>query len=196
MNRVLLTQDDRDGMVTQLRRHVGTAAGRSGRHRTQLTGNVVGGLLHLAATFPPGLRYGRKQLQKTRFRVVGTAVEGPPIRGQEARHRPAALPGEGNGGVHVDRVDIGPFLAIHLDVDEARVHHRRHLVVLERFVGHDVTPVTRGVSDRQQNRHVARGGVSQRLRCPLLPMHGVVGVLAQVRTGGLREGIGSGETGR
>ena len=62
-------------------------------------------------------------------------------------------------------------------------------VVLERLVGHHVAPVARRVPDGQQDRHVARRRLGQRLGRPLLPVHRVVGVLAQVGAGGLGEGV-------
>ena len=58
-------------------------------------------------------------------RVVGAAVERLAVRGEEAGHRPAALAGHRLRGGHVDGVDVRPFLAVDLDVDEVRVHQRR-----------------------------------------------------------------------
>ena len=43
---------------------------------------------------------------------------------EEHRHRPAALPGQRLGGLHVDGVDVRTLLAVHLDADEALVHQR------------------------------------------------------------------------
>jgi len=42
---------------------------------------------------------------------------------------------------HVDLVDVGPLLAVDLDVDEELVHEARRRLVLERLVGHHVAPV-------------------------------------------------------
>ena len=47
----------------------------------------------------------------------------------------------------VDAIEVGSLLAIHLDVHEVLVHHRRRRLVLERLVGHDVAPVTGRVAD-------------------------------------------------
>ena len=52
----------------------------------------------------------------------------------------------------VDAVDVRPLLAIHLDVHELLVHELRGGFVFERFVCHDVAPVARGISDREQDR--------------------------------------------
>ena len=62
--------------------------------------------------------------------------------------------------------------------------------VLEGFVGHDVTPVTRGVADREEDGTVESRGLVQRRLVPRPPVDGVVGVLAQVGTGRARETIG------
>ena len=64
------------------------------------------------------------------------------------------LPGQRDDRVHVDRVEVGPLLAIDLDADEALVHQRGGRLVLERLVLHHVAPVAGGVADREQDRHV------------------------------------------
>ena len=138
----------------------------------------------------PGLGHRRKQLQELRFRVVGAAEERAPVGGQEAGHRPAALPGQRDGGVHVDRVEVRPLFAVDLDADEVGVHRRGDVVVLEGFVRHHVAPVARRVPDGQQDRHIAPRRLGERLRRPLPPVHRVVGVLAQVRAGGRTKAVG------
>ena len=50
---------------------------------------------------------------------------GSPVRRQEDGHRPAAAAGQRDDGVHVDRVEVGPLLAVDLDADEVLVHHAR-----------------------------------------------------------------------
>ena len=51
-------------------------------------------------------------------REVGPGVEGPPVGRAEDRHGPAARPGQGLGGRHVDGVEVGTLLAVDLDRDE------------------------------------------------------------------------------
>ena len=48
----------------------------------------------------------------------------------------------------VDPVEIGTLFAINLDIDEQLVHNRSGPGILERLMGHDVTPVTGRVADR------------------------------------------------
>ena len=114
---------------------------------------------------------------------VRAAVEGPAVGRAEHRHRPAALPRHGLCRGHVDRVDVRTFLSVDLHVDEQFVHHRRGRGILERLVRHDVAPVTRRVADRQEHRLVLGPSPRERVVTPLVPVDGVVAVLAQVWAG-------------
>ena len=117
-------------------------------------------------------------------REVGAAVERLAVGRQEHGHRPAAVPGsELDDGVHVDGVEVGPLLAVDLDVHEQPVHQLRGLGVLERLVRHHVAPVAGGVADREQDRPVLPPRPLQRLLAPRVPVHRVVGVLQQVGAG-------------
>ena len=58
-------------------------------------------------------------------REVGAAVERLEVGREEDRHRPAAVPGHRLDGGHVDLVEVGPLLAVDLDVDEVLVHQPR-----------------------------------------------------------------------
>ena len=83
-------------------------------------------------------------------REVRAGVERLAAGREEHRHRPAALPGHRDGRVHVERVDVGPLLAVDLDVDEVLVHQRRRRRALERLVRHHVAPVAGAVADRER----------------------------------------------
>ena len=61
------------------------------------------------------------------------------------------------------------------------VQDRRRVVVLERLSLHHVTPVARRVPDRQEDRHVALAGRREGGVAPRVPVHGVRGMLQQVR---------------
>ena len=127
---------------------------------------------HLAEARQPVARLGR---------VVRPAEERLALGREEDRHRPAAVAGERDDRVHVERVDVRPLLAVDLDVHEALVHQRRRLVVLERLVLHDVAPVAGGVADREQDRPVLVARPRERLVAPRVPVDGVVRVLEEVR---------------
>ncbi len=109
---------------------------------------------------------------------------------QEHRERPAALLAEQMQRVHVDLVDVGPLLAIDLDVDEQRVHHARGRLVLEALVRHHVAPVARRIADREQDRLVGLLCFGERLGAPRPPVHRIVLVLQQIGRGFRREAVG------
>ena len=106
----------------------------------------------------PRLRDRLQQLAEARHAVprlgreVRARVERPPVGRQEDRRRPAALPGHRHACVHRQRVDVGPLLAVDLDVDEELVHHRCRRLIGERLVLHHVAPVARAVADRDEQR--------------------------------------------
>ena len=125
-------------------------------------------------------------------RVVRAAVERPAVGRQEDRHRPAALPGHRLDGAHVDLVEVGPLLAVHLDRHEVLVHVGRRGRVLERLALHDVAPVARGVADREEDRPVEQLRPGERVAAPREPVDRVVGVLEQVGARLAGEAVGHG----
>ena len=156
-------------------------AGVLGHHLVALAIRRGDALQHLAERWaaPAGLR-----------REIRAAPERRAVRCEEHRQRPAALLAQRVQRGHVEVVDVGTFLAIHLDVDEQRVHQRGGLRVLEGFVRHDVAPVAGGVADRQHDRLVGLGRLAERGRAPGPPVHRVVGVLEQVGRGLVAEQVG------
>ena len=108
---------------------------------------------YACATASQHLAEARQPVPRRR-REVRAAEERLALGRQEDGHRPAAVPGQRDDRVHVDRVEVGPLLAVDLDADEVLVHQRRRLRVLERLVLHHVAPVARGVADREQDRPV------------------------------------------
>ena len=166
-------------------------------------GALLDGLAELVGLFeelaPPGLPGvvdGVEQAHEAghALAVVGREVRAAEERSalgvEEDRHRPAAAAGHGLHRLHVDRVDVGPLLAVHLHVDEPVVHHRGDGRVLERLVGHHVAPVARRVADREQDRLVLGPGPGERLLAPGVPVDRVVGVLAEVGAGLVGEAVG------
>jgi len=90
---------------------------------------------------------------------------------------------------HIDLIDVGALLAIHLDVDEQVVHHRGDAVVLEALVGHDMAPVAGRVADREQDRLAGALGLGEGFRPPWPPVDRIVLMLEQIRAGFAREAI-------
>ena len=87
---------------------------------------------------------------------VGAGEERLAVGVSTHRHRPAALAGHRLRRLHVDGVDVGPLLAVDLDVDEVLVHVRRGRLVLERLVRHHVAPVAGGVPDADSSTGTSR----------------------------------------
>ncbi len=113
-------------------------------------------------------------------REVGPPEERPPVGVEPDAHGPAAVPGERLDGAHVDRVDVGPLLAVHLDGDEVLVQEPRDLQVLEGLLLHHVAPVAGGVAHREEDRAAGAPGLVEGLVAPGAPVHRVVRVLAEV----------------
>ncbi len=154
-------------------------------------------LLDVGATVAPGISHLLAQAREAgqavarRFREIGAAEKRRAVRREEHRQRPAA----GAAGQHlvgglVDLVEVGPLLAIHLDVHEEAVHHRRHLRILEGFVGHDMAPVTGRIADGEQDRLAFPLRQGERFLTPWMPIHGVLGVLLQIGRGLAGEAVG------
>ena len=90
----------------------------------------------------------------------------------------------------VNLVQIWPFLTIHLDIDKQPIHDIGRAGVLEGFVGHDVAPVTGGITNRQQNRQITLAGDGQRFVIPGIPVDRIMGMLQQIGTGFVGEPVG------
>ena len=75
------------------------------------------------------------------FRKIRAAPDWLAFRRQEHGERPTALLAQRMQRVHVDLVDVGPFLAVDLDVDEELVHHHGSGGIFEALVRHDMAPV-------------------------------------------------------
>ena len=153
---------------------------RAGHLPAALTVGARDRLQHLAEARQPVTRLRRE---------VRAAVEGLPLRREEGGQRPAAVPRERHDRVHVDRVEVGAFLPVDLDVDEELVLEARGLLVLERLVRHHVAPVARGVADGEEDRAVLVAGARERLLPPRVPVDRVVGVLEEIRTGRVSQPI-------
>ncbi len=177
---------------------------RSGERvgRRLQAGRVVDGihqapglLADVVALRPPGLGHGEQELGERRHAMarlrgeVRPCIEGLAVRGQEHRHRPAALAGHRDGGIHVEGVDVGPFLTIDLDVDEVLVHQSRRGRALERLVRHHVAPVAGAVADREEDGPLLSPGALEGLGPPRVPVDGIPGVLEEVRAGLGREAV-------
>ena len=121
----------RDRVGERLRRSL-----EGGRLRDRVD-DPAGLLLEVVAPSTPGLLDPLQELSERRhpvcrlLREVRPGEERPPLGREERRQRPAPLPGHRLDGVHVDRVEVGPFLAVDLDRHEVPIQVRGRLRVLE-----------------------------------------------------------------
>ena len=169
---------------------------RPGRSGLEMPEHLGGGGLELLAARLPGPGDRREDLGKARpspprsRRKVGPAVERTTLGREEERQRPSAAARHHLDGLHVDVVDVGPFLAVDLDGDEIAVQGIGDALRLEGLVLHDVAPVTGRVSDRQEDGFFFGARLLEGFRAPGIPVDGVVLVLEEVRRGLAGEAVG------
>ena len=84
------------------------------------------------------------------LRKIRAAPHRLAVRREKHGQRPAALLAQQMQRVHVDLVDVGPLLAIDLDVDEQLVHHRARLPRPRR-----IRAPSHGTSGRRRSRPTA-----------------------------------------
>jgi hypothetical protein len=99
------------------------------------------------------------------------------------------LAGQRLGGLHVDRIDIGTFLAVHLDRHEVIIDHGRGLLIFEGLMRHHMAPMARRVPHREEHRHLTFGCLVKSIIRPLPPVHRILGMLEQVRAGRRSEAV-------
>ena len=156
-------------------------------HAIQRRHDLIDVLGHVLRLVPVGLHHRLQHPGEPRHalpvlgRVVGAAEKRLPLGGQEHGHGPAAPPGQHLHRVHVDLVQVGPLLPVHLDAHVVLVHQRGDGLVLEGLMLHHVAPVTGRVADAQKDRLVLRPGLGKGLLSPGEPIHRVAGVLQQIR---------------
>ena len=167
------------------------AATRALDGRDELSGRAR----HVRAALPVRACHRLQHLPEARQpvarlrREVRAAVERLALGSEKCSQRPATVAGKRDDGVHVDRVEVGSFLPVDLDVDEVLVLDARRLLVLERLVLHHVAPVTRGVADGEEDRPVLLARAGERLLAPRIPVDGVVRMLEEIRARLVRQTI-------
>jgi hypothetical protein len=156
--------------------------GCPGQARGELACARADPILFLGPTFGDGradFQPGRHALAP-HGREVGASPERDALRRDEDVQRPSTVPPHGRDVVHVEGVQVGSFLTIHLYANQELVHGAGSLTILEGFVFHHVAPMAGRVPDGNQHGDIAPGGFGEGLVTPWSPIHGVVGVLEKV----------------
>jgi len=120
-------------------------------------------------------------------RKIRAPVEGFELRCEENGHRPPAASGNGHDCRHVYVIQVGTFFPVHFDGNEVIVQDFGDLFILESFSLHHMTPVTGGISDRKKNGFVFFFCLRQGFLSPRVPLHGIVGMLKEIRAGFIDE---------
>ena len=161
------------------------SARRAARLVLQGVDEPGGGALHLLRRVGKGARHALQHVAECRpaepglRREIRAPAKGPAFRREEHGERPAPLLAESRERILVKAVDIGPLLAVDLDVHEEPIHQCRSLRVLEAFPRHHVAPVAGRIARREQDGHLALARFRQRVLVPGLPMNRIGAVFQQ-----------------
>ncbi len=177
--------------VEQASHLVGGAADEIGAHRAGL--RLVEGLYHVLAN-RAGVRghallvlterardlhqYAPKARSAVRIVVgweVRPAKEHFTVGREERRERPAALSAQRLDGALIARVDVGPFVAVHLDAHEIAIQDGGDARIFVGLAVHHVAPMAPDSADVEENRLLFRAGARERRVAPGQPVDGLVG---------------------
>ncbi len=148
------------------------------------------------AVIVPGARDAGENLHELLAWEIGSGVKGFAVGCEPDAHRPAAVAGKRLRVGHVNLIDVGTLLAVHLDADVTCIERGGHVLVFEGFMFHDMAPVAGGVTDGEEDQLVLVLGLLEGFVVPFVPVDGVMRVLQQVRTRCLAQAIGKAMVGR
>src|SRR5687768_238054 len=72
--------------------------------------------------------------------IVGSPIKRFGIRCKKDVQWPATTSGNSLDSIHIDMIEIWPFLAIDLDINKMLIHERRGRFIFETFSFHYMTP--------------------------------------------------------
>ena len=122
-----------------------------------------------------------RSIEFGRVRVVGPAVNRGSFRSEKDVEGPASVAVEGLDKSHVDGVYIGASFSVDFDGNEILIEVVADLLVHKRLFFHDMTPVTCGVADGEEDQFLFSLRFLKSLFTPGVPGHRIVGVLAKIR---------------
>ena len=124
------------------------------------------------------------------FLKIGAPVKGSPVGQHKTVEGPATATGHELNRLHVQHVHIAAFFAVNFYIDKIAVHDGGYLGIFKTFVFHYVAPMASAVTNANEQGFVLFAGQGKGLVAKGQPLHRVVGVLQQVRTGFVNEAIG------
>src|SRR5579864_2327320 len=157
--------------------------------------NQLGLLAHVAILLAVCVRNRHQHSAETGATIVvvgreiGSPIKRLSVRSEKGSKRPAALPADGLNCNLITAVNIGTFVAIDLNGDEALIDDLRDFRILVGFAVHHVTPMTPHRSDVEQDGLVLPLGDLECLVTPFMPLDRLMHGGAQVGGGGAGEGV-------
>ena len=128
-------------------------------------------LLRIALPLPPG---GEEDGQQLFLGQIGGCKDRLPVWCGQNSGRPPAGASEHLTGQQIDRVNVWPFLPVHLHRDEMRPQKIRHFLIRKALPGNDMAPVAGGVADGEEEQLLLLLRPLERLGAPGIPVHRVV----------------------
>ena len=125
------------------------------------------------------------------FGEIGAAVEDLALVGEEGGEGPAALSRDGADSALVAAVNLGPFVPVDLNGDEAVVDNGGNFGVFVTLAVHDVAPMAPYCSDVEEYGLVLSGGELKGLVAPRVPVDGLVGGAFEIGAGFVGEAVGA-----
>ena len=148
--------------------------------------NPVGRAAYLLPPFVPRPAHRLENLAEGRHpvarlgREIRAPVERRTVRRQEDREGPAPAPSQRLHRTHVQRIDIGPLLSVHLHTHEPFVHQPSRGRIVEGLPFHDVAPVARRVAYGEQDGAILCSGPSESFGSPRVPVDRIVRMLPEI----------------
>ena len=158
--------------------------------RIQLLLNLARVIMGLVRLLPIHLRQLLDDLLPLLFWEVGSRINRLPVGKTNGVQGPTPAACHQLTCIHINHVDVGSFLPIHLNTNQMVIHNFGGFEVFKTLVLHHMTPMAGAVANAHQNQFIFCLGPLPGEVAPFLPSHRIVGVLKQVRAAGVNECVG------